>query len=192
MSRRAEDSPIEVTLPITPMLDMSFQLLFFFIVTFNPSKEASFPYPLLMDAPKQASDPKNIDPLVKPKEKPTLPIPAALTIKIRKETEGFTVSLSPGGDSDNFSFTSTSVDDEDGRHKKKWGSENEKRIETLTERLKVAYDRNKETDKDGKVKSPTVSFEVRPDVRWADMVIIRDACLQAGFRDFQYNVPAPA
>jgi biopolymer transport protein ExbD len=33
--KRAEP-PVEVTLPITPMLDMSFQLLSFFILTFHP------------------------------------------------------------------------------------------------------------------------------------------------------------
>jgi biopolymer transport protein ExbD len=34
--RRKEESPVEITLPITPMLDMSFQLLSFFILTFKP------------------------------------------------------------------------------------------------------------------------------------------------------------
>jgi biopolymer transport protein ExbD len=35
--RRAGEPGPEVTLPITPMLDMSFQLLFFFMATFNPT-----------------------------------------------------------------------------------------------------------------------------------------------------------
>jgi biopolymer transport protein ExbD len=34
--RRKEERPVEITLPITPMLDMSFQLLSFFILTFRP------------------------------------------------------------------------------------------------------------------------------------------------------------
>jgi biopolymer transport protein ExbD len=34
--RRAEEPPVDVTVPITPMLDMSFQLLSFFILTFRP------------------------------------------------------------------------------------------------------------------------------------------------------------
>ena len=34
--RSAEEPPVEVTVPITPMLDMSFQLLSFFILTFRP------------------------------------------------------------------------------------------------------------------------------------------------------------
>lgn len=34
--KRREETPVDVTLPITPMLDMSFQLLSFFILTFRP------------------------------------------------------------------------------------------------------------------------------------------------------------
>ena len=34
--KRKEELPVDVTLPITPMLDMSFQLLSFFILTFHP------------------------------------------------------------------------------------------------------------------------------------------------------------
>jgi biopolymer transport protein ExbD len=36
-TRRHGEAGPEVTLPITPMLDMAFQLLFFFIVNFNPT-----------------------------------------------------------------------------------------------------------------------------------------------------------
>ncbi|MBO0697828.1 MAG: biopolymer transporter ExbD [Zavarzinella sp.] len=34
--KKKEEPPVEITLPITPMLDMSFQLLSFFILTFRP------------------------------------------------------------------------------------------------------------------------------------------------------------
>ncbi len=34
--KRKDETPVDVTLPITPMLDMSFQLLSFFILTFHP------------------------------------------------------------------------------------------------------------------------------------------------------------
>ena len=33
--RRTRDAPIDIQLPITPMLDMSFQLLAFFVMTFR-------------------------------------------------------------------------------------------------------------------------------------------------------------
>jgi biopolymer transport protein ExbD len=35
--KKKADPPTEITLPITPMLDMAFQLLMFFIFTYNPS-----------------------------------------------------------------------------------------------------------------------------------------------------------
>ena len=38
VARRKEEPPVDVTLPITPMLDMSFQLLSFFVVTFENLK----------------------------------------------------------------------------------------------------------------------------------------------------------
>jgi biopolymer transport protein ExbD len=49
VARRREEVPVDVTVPITPMLDMSFQLLSFFVVTFQqPSQEGQ----LLVDLPK--------------------------------------------------------------------------------------------------------------------------------------------
>src|SRR6266704_1912795 len=35
--KRKHDAPYEPELPITPMLDMSFQILFFFVMTYHPS-----------------------------------------------------------------------------------------------------------------------------------------------------------
>ena len=39
MSRRRTptETPLEVRLPITPMLDMTFQLLFYFVIMFKPT-----------------------------------------------------------------------------------------------------------------------------------------------------------
>jgi hypothetical protein len=36
--RRTEEPDSEIVIPVTPMLDMTFQLLIFFIVTFNPNR----------------------------------------------------------------------------------------------------------------------------------------------------------
>ena len=49
MPRRKEEAGVEVTLPITPMLDMSFQLLSFFVVTFRPPSQEG---QLSVDLPK--------------------------------------------------------------------------------------------------------------------------------------------
>jgi len=36
--KRETDPSIGISLPVVPMLDLSFQILFFFIITFNPGK----------------------------------------------------------------------------------------------------------------------------------------------------------
>ena len=59
--RRKEETPVDVTLPITPMLDMSFQLLSFFILTFHPMPTEG---QLALNLPKiDASEKAERDPL---------------------------------------------------------------------------------------------------------------------------------
>jgi biopolymer transport protein ExbD len=60
---RKEEIPVDVTLPITPMLDMSFQLLSFFIITFHPMPTEG---QLSVNLPK-------VDAADKPQEDPILP-----------------------------------------------------------------------------------------------------------------------
>jgi biopolymer transport protein ExbD len=61
--QRREETPVDVTLPITPMLDMSFQLLSFFIITFHPMPTEG---QLSVNLPK-------VDAADKPQEDPILP-----------------------------------------------------------------------------------------------------------------------
>jgi len=60
---RKEEIPVDVTLPITPMLDMSFQLLSFFIITFHPMPTEG---QLSVNLPK-------VDAADKPQDDPTPP-----------------------------------------------------------------------------------------------------------------------
>jgi biopolymer transport protein ExbD len=60
---RKEETPVDVTLPITPMLDMSFQLLSFFIITFHPMPTEG---QLSVNLPK-------VDAADKPQDDPTPP-----------------------------------------------------------------------------------------------------------------------
>jgi biopolymer transport protein ExbD len=58
--KRKEETPVDVTLPITPMLDMSFQLLSFFILTFHPMPiegQLSINLPKIDAADKPQDDP---------------------------------------------------------------------------------------------------------------------------------------
>ena len=63
-SRRHPDKGTEITLPITPMLDMSFQLLFFFISTFKlpTGMEGTLDLELPSQATAMANDPAKVAP----------------------------------------------------------------------------------------------------------------------------------
>jgi biopolymer transport protein ExbD len=90
MRERKPDGPAaEVALPITPMLDMAFQLLFFFIMTFNPADlEGQMDLSLPSDAEKQAHDQKDVNPESKTDKNPEPEFPSDLTVKARTQLDG--------------------------------------------------------------------------------------------------------
>ena len=58
-----EDPPVDVDLPITPMLDLAFQVLLFFILTYQPSSlegQVEMSLPDLAQA--KAAKPENVKP----------------------------------------------------------------------------------------------------------------------------------
>src|SRR5262249_54957397 len=97
-----EDEATEVTLPITPMLDMAFQMLFFFIATFNPVEASEGQMDLSLPAKSEAAaaDSKKIDPM-KESHKNEIDIPSDITISLR----GLQVRGSVG----EFSFISIAI-----------------------------------------------------------------------------------
>src|SRR5690348_8822633 len=62
MRTSADDAPA-VVLPVTPMLDMTFQLMFFFLTTFNPSsvKEGQMDLSLPANGSAAATTPAQVD-----------------------------------------------------------------------------------------------------------------------------------
>lgn len=85
--RIIESSPIDVDLPITPMLDLAFQVLLFFILTYHPSAlegQVEMSLPDLAQA--KAARPENV------KEQGTVPgeleIPAEVTVQLFVQREG--------------------------------------------------------------------------------------------------------
>jgi biopolymer transport protein ExbD len=166
MPRHPDEHVPEIVLPITPMLDMTFQLLFFFIVTFNPSKEVSRPPQLLAEEQsKQAVDPKNINPLTKPDDRRILP-KSTFTLAVERRDAGddktLLVSLSTGGN-ETFNL------------------ETEKGTQDCIDRLTQLFEKSGD--------SPSLTLETKGETKWKDMVQARDACLEAGFRDIRFAKP---
>ena len=101
MARRRIASAAKVALPITPMLDMTFQLLFFFIMNFNP---ADLEGQMDMSLPSEDIKANTIDkanPKDAPDKVPEPEFPSDLTVQVRTQnaegSEGGISALSVKG-----------------------------------------------------------------------------------------------
>src|SRR5262245_20826778 len=85
--RRIPGAESEIVLPITPMLDMTFQLLFFFIINFKPADlEGQMDMALPSEEVKAAHN-KEVDPKKAPEKDPTQEFPSDLTVKVRTQQD---------------------------------------------------------------------------------------------------------
>jgi biopolymer transport protein ExbD len=165
-ARRKEEAGIEPTLPITPMLDMAFQLLAFFIFTYHPSDlEGQMDLSLPSEAISKADRPENQDPKAQSAKDPNLELPADLTIMVRTQRDGV----------NDGAISALDVETRAGK-------EHVDNLDALREYLKKqrATAENKESIKiqgDGKLK-------------WNSIVQVMDACHEAGFNNISF-VPPP-
>jgi len=166
---RTEEKPTEVTLPVTPMLDMAFQLMFFFLATFNPisQKEGQMDLSLPAKSDVAAKNPADVSPTSET-HKEEVDIPADFTISLRgfqNQSKGqisaITVTTTAGSETLNGSP--------------------EVREKLLRDKLTAAKP-SEARDKDGKKKVPTVRMEGEKDLRWSEVVAIMDVCYKAGFQ----------
>ena len=85
---RSEAAP-EVSLPITPMLDMAFQLLTFFIFTYHPSGlEGQMDLNLPSEKTAAAKDKEQMRPDTAPDKAQDLVPPSDLTVIVRTQQDG--------------------------------------------------------------------------------------------------------
>ncbi len=165
-ARRKEEAGIELTLPITPMLDMAFQLLAFFIFTYHPSDlEGQMDLSLPSEAVSQAEKKENVDPAAQSNRNPNLELPADLTVIIRTQRDGV----------NDGAISALDVETRAGK-------EHVDNLDALRDYLKKqhATAENKESIKiqgDGKLK-------------WNSIVQVMDVCRDAGFNNISF-VPPP-
>jgi biopolymer transport protein ExbD len=164
--RRNNESGLEPTLPITPMLDMAFQLLAFFIFTYHPSDlEGQMDLSLPVEAASRAERPENVDPQAQANRNAALELPADLTVIIRTQHDGVNDGL----------ISALRVEDRSG-------STDIDNLEKLRAHLKEAHGKaeNKEAIKiqgDGRLK-------------WDGIVQVMDVCREAGFANISFVPPA--
>jgi biopolymer transport protein ExbD len=164
--RRNADAGPGVVLPITPMLDMAFQLLTFFIFTYHPSEfEGQMELSLPSDNTLAADKPENVDPNVRPDRNRELELKTDLTVIVRTQQNG-----------QNYGVIS-SVAVQDAGNVKDLGSD----LDNLQKYLRELAQRV----------DPKQGIKLQGDSRlkWDSMVQVMDRCRLAGFKNVSFAPP---
>jgi biopolymer transport protein ExbD len=155
--RRKADEATRVVMPITPMLDMTFQLLFFFILNYHPSAlEGQMAMSLPVDNAENAAH-KQED-VKTTSEDDQGQLPADLTVMVKTQNDGI----------NNGIISQLTVV---GRS----GAKEVKDLADLTAYLKDVKAREQLSNKD----DVTIKGDSR--LTWKSMMQVVDACRGAGF-----------
>jgi biopolymer transport protein ExbD len=170
--RRNADPGPEPTLPVTPMLDMAFQLLAFFIIIYRPSDlEGQMQLALPSKATPAAHKPQDVDPNAAHDNDP-LEIPADLTVVVKTQNDGV----------NNGTISTLTVEARSGPATiRPAGPE-----QTLTEALTRYLHKIKETLEH----QTSIKLQADSRLKWDSVVQVMDACRKAGFEDISF-VPPP-
>jgi len=184
--RKKPGNDSEIVLPITPMLDMTFQLLFFFISLFNPNAGAErliegqmdlmLPSDAKKESAKMASKPEDVDPMAISNKKdplmedddlPDLDIPADLTVIVTTQIDGtHDGTINALFVEDRSGKTSVELDD------------------GLRELIRYLKEQRAKADEKGSIR---VQGDSR--LRWEAMVKVMDACRKAGYETVGFMQP---
>lgn len=161
---KAEAGP-EPVLPVTPMLDMAFQLLAFFIFTYHPSDlEGQMQLALPANDAKAAHKPEDVKPDSSADKDPTLEVESDLTVIVKTANDPANV-----GD-----ISSMTVEDRAGPTP----------VDNL-EALKVYLTKVK-ANPDSK---PAIKVQGDSRLKWSRMVEVMDVCRRAGFESISFAPP---
>jgi len=154
---------VEVELPIVPFLDMSFQILFFFIMNYHPSAlEGQMDMSLPAAGEAKAQDIAQVDPNVIPDDK--IEIKSELTVVVRTPhdniNDGAISQISVTGDQGEITVPS---------------------VEALERHLKsVQKELTNQTD---------IKIQAESRLKYYFVVQIMDACIKAGFPNVGFAPP---
>jgi biopolymer transport protein ExbD len=164
MNRRTkQEADPGVVLPITPMLDMAFQLLAFFIFTYHPSDLEGQMELNLPEKQEAKSDTPLEDPTQSDRDPPPI-VEADISVVLRTQHDG-------------------RLDGEISQIMVKEGPD-EKTVESPEELLKELTKRRVAlTNKEG------VKLQGDSRLKWSKIVQIMDVCRKAGFKDVGFAPP---
>jgi len=170
------DAPQEVNLPITPMLDMAFQLLMYFILTYHPSAMEG-----QMDlASPQANNPPIIDAPPDPigrADKEDVDIPLDLNVRVQAQQVGYTVTLEEGvvrTPMANLAALSS--------HLEKVFKE---KATAISDKLKGVEGKNRDATLKDELKKVAIKVQGDSNLAMESVIEVMDACRLAGSRAFK-------
>jgi biopolymer transport protein ExbD len=159
MARRHKgDPPSEVVLAITPMLDLTFQLLFFFIVNYHPSAlEGQMDMALPAHSENKAQKQEDVE---KANETLNQELPADLTVLLKTQNGGEqTGMITQIVVRDRAGDTNITVDE---------------KFEALLKHLEKA--------KEGLTNKEDIKIEGDSRLKWFYIIKVMDVCKKAGFK----------
>jgi biopolymer transport protein ExbD len=161
-TRRTNPAP-EVTLPVTPMLDMTFQLLFFFLATFNPSSAREGQMALILPSKRDGNAPGPLNQVERARFEEV------------EETTVVTVRLRGYKDPVNRGLISEmTVNTDHGDDVELNGSSDQRSV-----KLRHCLEGFKP---DEKRVVPTVRVVAESDIRWSQVMNVMDVCRRVGYR----------
>ena len=172
--RGAASSGTEISLPITPMLDMSFQLLFFFISTFKlpTGMEGALDLNLPSEATPAAQTIQQVDPTKSSDNDKPADLKDVITINVETAAQGT-------GTDDSISMLTI----EEPSGKTPINPPYKKHLDELTDKLKDIM-----ASKKGDT-TPSVKISGDSRLRWRGVVKVMDACRNAGLPNISFAQP---
>jgi biopolymer transport protein ExbD len=165
--RKTEAGP-QPNLPVTPMLDMAFQLLAFFVMTYHPSDlEGQMELSLPSEEVTKAQDASEVkDNAESDKDKP-LDLPAKLSVMERTQRDGANNGLISG----------VGLQDEAGQQQVDVSTGLDKLLAELKKR------------REGLENNDNIKIQADRKLKWDKVVQVMDVCKQAGFKNISFVKP---
>lgn len=166
MSRRKKGEPApDIVLPITPMLDMAFQLLTFFIFTYHPSgMEGQMELNLPSESATQAHEKKDESNKATPDKNVNLELPTDLLVVIETAKDAANIGI----------LSNIRVEERSGKTP----------IDSLP-----ALQQHLEKVRDTVENKTAVKLQADDRLKWQEVVKVMDVCRKAGFNNISFAPP---
>jgi biopolymer transport protein ExbD len=170
--RRITEGAPEPNVPVTPMLDMAFQLLAFFVMTYHPSDlEGQMQLALPSASTPAAHKQEQQDPTAKPENNPVLDLQSDLTVIAKTQNDGV----------NNGAISALTVEDTSGSSTIHVTGD-----QTIGDALTRYLQRIKDTVSN----KSAIRLQADSRLKWDNVVQVMDACRKAGFENISF-VPPP-